>query len=381
VGFRQGSVEGMVTDNYLKGFGNFYKDKRILVTGHTGFKGAWLSIWLNKLEADVVGYALEPPTTPSLFDICILESRVTSIKGDVRDLKKLKDVFANYQPEIVFHMAAQPLVRYSYREPVETYGTNVMGTVNVLEACRHTPSIKAIVNITSDKCYENKEWVWGYRENDPMGGYDPYSSSKGCAELVTGAYLRSYFNPDKYREHGVSLASVRAGNVIGGGDWAEDRLIADCIRALSEKKQIIVRSPDAVRPWQHVLEPLSGYLLLAQRLYEEGLTFSGAWNFGPDDDSVVPVRWVVDRVVEIWGDSASWKIDDGHKPHEARYLKLDCSKARTQLGWKPQWELYRGLNKTVEWYKAYYRSEADMLNFTLEHINSYEDSVGQKKTV
>lgn len=359
-------------------FNNFYHNKRILITGHTGFKGSWLSLWLSDLSANVIGYALKPPTTPSLFEVCAIEKKVISIIGDIRNLKMLRNVFEEYQPEIVFHMAAQSLVRYSYREPIETYETNIMGTVNLLEVCRHTPSIRVIVNITSDKCYENRELDCGYKENDPMGGYDPYSSSKGCAELITAAYIKSYFNPEDYEKHGVSLSSVRAGNVIGGGDWAEDRLIPDCIKALLKNKPIMVRYPDAVRPWQHVLEPLFGYLLLAQRLYQNGPTFSGGWNFGPDDRDAKPVRWLVERMTEMWGNNAGWEIDKNDNPYEAHYLKLDCSKAKSKLGWYPRWNLELALDKTIEWYKAYCNHE-DMLNITINQIKNYEKYIQERK--
>jgi CDP-glucose 4,6-dehydratase len=355
-------------------FNNFYKGRKILITGHTGFKGSWLSIWLNKLGADVIGYALPPPTQPSLFDICKLKEKLTSIEGDVRDYKLLKDIFEKYQPEIVFHMAAQSLVRASYIQPLETYETNVMGTVNVLEVCRHASSVKAIVNVTSDKCYENREWIWGYRENDPMGGYDPYSSSKGCAELVTNAYINSYFSADTDKEQAKYLASVRAGNIIGGGDWAKDRLIPDCVRASMSNKPIIIRYPDAVRPWQHVLEPIYGYLLLARRLYEDGPAFSGAWNFGPDDCNIKPVRWIVQYMTEHWGNGLSWQVDDGNNPHESWYLKLDCSKAKTKLGWYPQWDLRLALNKTIEWYNAYLNNQ-DTYHLCINQIENYELSV------
>jgi len=358
-------------------FKQFYKAKRVLITGNTGFMGSWLSIWLSELGADVIGYAKEPPTSPNLFEICGLEKRINSVTGDIRNGKVLRDIFERHQPEIVFHLAAQSLVRYSYEEPVETYETNVIGTVNLLEACRYTKSVRAIVNVTSDKCYENQEWVWGYRETDPIGGYDPYSSSKGCSELVTNAYLKSFFNPKDYREHGVSLATARAGNVIGGGDWAEDRLIPDCMKALLENRPILVRYPDAVRPWQHVLEPLSGYLLLTRRLYEDGPTFTGAWNFGPDDD-VKPVRWVVKRMIEMWGGNTDWKIDQGDHPYESHYLKLDCSKAKSKLGWYPQWDLKLSLEKTIEWYKAYYNHE-DMVNMTIDQIQSYEKCIQKER--
>jgi CDP-glucose 4,6-dehydratase len=261
---------------------------------------------------------------------------------------------------------------------VETYETNIIGTVNLLEACRHTPSVRVIVNITSDKCYENREWVWGYRENDPMGGYDPYSSSKGCAELITAAYIRSYFNPEDYERHSVSLASVRAGNVIGGGDWGEDwgedRLVPDCTKALLENRQIVVRYPDAARPWQYVLEPLYGYLLLARRLYKDGPEFAGGWNFGPDEEDVKPVRWIVERVTRMWGENSSFTIDRGDNPHESNYLKLDCSKAKLKLGWHPQWDLNLSLRKTIEWFKAYCNRE-DMVNITINQIRNYEKSI------
>lgn len=358
-------------------FNNVYRNRRVLITGHTGFKGPWLSIWLSELGAKVLGYALRPSTTPSLFEICDLEKKVTSIISDIRNFKMLKDVVKKYQPEIVFHMAAQSLVRHSYKEPAETYETNVMGTVNLLEACRLTSSVRVIVNVTSDKCYETRKQDWGYKENDPMGGYDPYSSSKGCAELVTNAYSKSFFNPDNYKEHSVSLASVRAGNVIGGGDWAQDRLIPDCIKAIMANKLIIVRYPDAVRPWQHVLEPLYGYLLLAQRLYQDGPVFAGGWNFGPNEDAK-PVRWLVESMAKMWGKNLSWTIDTGDKPYEANYLKLDCSKAKSKLGWYPQWDLKLALEKTVEWYKAYINNE-DMIKVIRDQIHSYEECIHQKK--
>lgn len=372
--FREGNMESLGIDNL---FGGIYKNKTILVTGHTGFKGSWLCLWLSELGATVIGYALKPPTTPNLFESCGLEKKVTSIESDIRNLKMLKDVLERCQPEIVFHMAAQSLVRYSYREPVETYETNIMGTVNLLEACRYTPSVKVIIIITSDKCYENREWIRGYRENDPLGGYDPYSSSKGCAEIITNAYMKSYFNPENYERHGVSLASVRAGNVIGGGDWAEDRIIPDCIKTLQGNKPIVIRYPDAVRPWQHVVEPLFGYLLLGQHLYQKGTTFTGAWNFGPDDENVKPVRWLVERITEMWGNNAGWEIDKGNNPYEENYLKLDCSKAKSKLGWHPQWDLNLSLEKTIEWYKAYYNNE-DMLNITINQIKSYENAFREK---
>ena len=348
----------------------FWRGKRVLLTGHTGFKGSWLSLWLQSMGAQVVGFALAPPTKPSLFEVAGIEQGMTSIISDIRDLAHLRQVFAEHQPEIVIHMAAQPLVRYSYIEPVETYSTNVMGVVNLLEAVRSTPSVKAVVNVTTDKCYENREWAWGYRENEAMGGYDPYSSSKGCAELVTAAYRNSYFHPAKYHEHGVAIASARAGNVIGGGDWAEDRLIPDIMRAITEGRAVNIRNPQAIRPWQHVLEPLSGYLLLAQKLYEDGATYAEGWNFGPNDEDAKPVQWIVERLTQSWGEGASWLLDGGEHPHEAHYLKLDCSKAKGQLNWHPRWHLDEALVKIVDWHQAW-RDEKDMREMTLRQISAY----------
>lgn len=350
----------------------FWKGKRVLLTGHTGFKGSWLSLWLQSMGAQVVGYALAPPTSPSLFDIAGVDKGMVSIIGDIRDLEHLRSVFDEHRPEIVFHMAAQPLVRLSYSEPVETYSTNVMGTVNILEAARGSDSVKAVVNVTSDKCYENKEWVWGYRENETVGGYDPYSSSKGCSELVTAAYHNSYFNAEKYKEHGVALASARAGNVIGGGDWAEDRLIPDIMSAISQGKPVHIRNPHAIRPWQHVLEPLSGYLLLAQNLYENGMEFAEAWNFGPNDDDAKSVQWIVEKLTGNWGHGASWVLDDGDHPHEAHYLKLDCSKANLRMSWQPRWHLEEALEAIIDWYRGYLNGQ-DLRELTLLQINTYND--------
>jgi CDP-glucose 4,6-dehydratase len=355
-------------------FEETYRNRTVLITGHTGFKGAWLSLWLHHLGSNVIGYALKPPTQPSLFELCDLNTKITSIEGDVRDFDHLKSVIQKDKPEIIFHLAAQALVRRSYFDPLQTYSTNVMGTVHLLEAVRQTGGVRVIINVTSDKCYQNQEWVWGYRENDPMGGQDPYSSSKGCAELITTAYTRSYFNPEHYEKDGVSVASVRSGNVIGGGDWAEDRLLPDCMKALLENKPIVIRYPDAVRPWQHVLEPLFGYLLLAQLLYHDGPKFLGAWNFGPDDENVKPVRRLVERIVEIWGGKARWEIDQADQLDEAHTLKLDCSKAKLELGWYPQWDLETGLKKTIEWFKAY-RNHEDMLMTTIKQIKDYEEGI------
>ena len=362
-------------------FGNVfeqpYRNRTVLITGHTGFKGAWLSLWLHHLGSDVIGYALKPPTHPSLFELCNLNSKITSIEGDVRDFDHLKRIIQKYKPEIIFHLAAQAIVRRSYEDPLETYSSNIMGTVNLFEAVRQVGGVKVVINVTSDKCYENREWVWGYRENDPMGGQDPYSSSKGCTELITTAYSKSYFPPEHYEKHGVSLASVRSGNVIGGGDWAEDRLLPDCMKALFDHKPIAIRYPDAVRPWQHVLDPLFGYLLLGQLLYQNGAPFAGAWNFGPEDSSAKPVKWLVERIVEIWGEKACWKMDETDHPSEAHTLKLDCSKAKLRLGWYPQWDLETALRFTVDWYKAYGQHE-DILPITLRQIEQYEDKMKRK---
>lgn len=348
----------------------FWQGKRVLLTGHTGFKGGWLSLWLQEMGAQVVGYALPPPTSPNLFEIARVGAGMTSVIGDVRDLDHLRRVFAEQQPEIVFHMAAQPLVRLSYKEPVETYSTNVMGTVNLLEAARYTPGIRAIVNVTSDKCYENREWVWGYRETEPMGGYDPYSNSKGCAELVTASYRNSFFNPSSYHEHGVAIATGRAGNVIGGGDWAADRLIPDMVRAIESGIPVQIRNPYAIRPWQHVLEPLSGYLLLAEKLYTQGIEFTGGWNFGPADTDTQPVQWIADNLTRRWGDGASWVQDGSPQPHEATFLKLDCSKARGLLGWTPRWDLTQTLDRIIEWQKAANQAQ-NMHAMTISQINTY----------
>ena len=339
-------MEGMVSQDFWKG-------KRVFITGHTGFKGAWLTLWLNRLGAEITGYSLEPPTTPNLYDLANIGIAINGIEADVRDYNRLRKELETHQPEIIFNLAAQALVRQSYKNPIETYSTNVMGTVNILEAVKQVGGVRAFVNVTTDKCYENREWVWGYRETEPMGGYDPYSSSKGCAELVTAAYRNSFFNPLDYVKHGVALASARAGNVIGGGDWSEDRLIPDCIRAFLKGERILIRSPNATRPWQHVLEPLNGYLMLAESLYNSGIKFAQAWNFGPFDHDAKTVGWVVKRLCEKWNKSVEYEIAKGPQSHEANYLKLDCSKAMTELGWQPKWGIEETLDKVIEWTKAY----------------------------
>jgi CDP-glucose 4,6-dehydratase len=343
----------------IKNLESFYQNRNVFLTGHTGFKGSWLSLWLAKMGARVTGFSLNPPTDPSLYELCHIDSLVKSVIGDVRDYAKLHEAMVQAKPEIVIHMAAQPLVRDSYKIPVETYATNVMGTVHMLESVRSCSTVRAVVNVTTDKCYENREWIWGYRENEPMGGYDPYSNSKGCSELVTSSYRSSYFNPKDYgKTHTVALASARAGNVIGGGDWAADRLIPDIIRSFLKNEKVLIRSPHAIRPWQHVLEPLSGYLELAQALYEKGAEYAEGWNFGPDDSDAKPVEWIVEKMCRKWGDGASFSIDKNPQPHEASYLKLDCSKARMKLGWVPRWNLDTALDKIIEWTKAYNNRES-----------------------
>jgi len=343
----------------------FWKNKRIFLTGHTGFKGSWLSLWLHNMGAEVKGYALAPVTEPSLFEVADVEKHISSDIGDIRDLPTLKKSMMDFNPDILIHMAAQPLVRLSYKEPIETYETNVMGTVKVLEAARSCPNLKAIVSVTTDKCYENKEWVWGYREDEPMGGFDPYSSSKGCAELVTSAYRRSFM-----QEKGVGLASARAGNVIGGGDWSDDRLIPDILKAFEQHDAVVVRNPKSTRPWQHVLEPLSGYLVLAEHLYKTPSEFAEGWNFGPQESDAKPVDWILNRMVKKWQGDASWRLDDGNHPHEAGYLKLDVSKAKARLNWQPTWHLDDTLDRIVRWHQAWLDG-ADMNELCLKEINDY----------
>ena len=347
---------------------DFWYDKCVFITGHTGFKGGWLSLWLQNMGAKVHGYALRPPTKPNLFSVAEIGKNMSSSEiSDIQDANKLRNVMQTVRPDIVFHLAAQPLVHYSYDHPTETYATNVMGTVNLLEAVRTTPGVKVVVNVTTDKCYENREWVWGYRENDPMGGFDPYSSSKGCAELVTTAYRRSYLE-----SVGIALASARSGNVIGGGDWSENRLIPDFLRALDTGDALEVRSPLSTRPWQHVLEPLSGYLMLAEQLYLKGTRFAEAWNFGPTHKDMCSVQWIVEHLTKIRKD-INWQYDGKLQPHEAHNLKLDSSKAHSQLGWESKWHLETALKKTVEWHQAWLDKQ-NMHAFTLKQIAEYESS-------
>jgi CDP-glucose 4,6-dehydratase len=334
-------------------FADFYKGKTVLVTGHTGFKGSWLSIWLHEMGAKVIGYALESYSDKDNFVLSGIGNKIVDIRGDIRDKDNLKKVMKTYQPDIVFHLASQPLVRLSYEIPVETYEVNLMGTINVLEAIRATESVKVGVMITTDKCYENKEQIWGYRENEPMGGYDPYSSSKGACEIAIASWRRSFFNPKDYAKHNKSIVSVRAGNVIGGGDWALDRIIPDCIKALEADKTIEIRSPQSIRPWQHVLEPLSGYLLLAKKAFEEPTKYSEAWNFGPKSDSIATVWKVAQLVIENYGKGNLKDISEKKNVHEANLLMLDISKAKFQLSWEPKLEIEQTVALTVDWYKRY----------------------------
>ncbi|MBS3947119.1 MAG: CDP-glucose 4,6-dehydratase [Dethiobacter sp.] len=344
----------------------FWYGKKVFLTGHTGFKGSWLSLWLQSMGSVVKGYALSPPTQPALFNIAKVGASMESQIGDIRDLATISASMKAFNADILIHMAAQPLVRLSYREPVETYATNVMGTVHVLEAARQCQNLRAIVNVTTDKCYENHEWEWGYRENEPMGGHDPYSNSKGCSELVTTAYRNSFFNTSET----AALASARSGNVVGGGDWAEDRLIPDILRSFEIQQPVIIRNPQATRPWQHVMEPLSGYLILAEHLYVQGHAFAEGWNFGPKEDDAQPVQWIVEHLVEGWGSGAQWRLDVGAQLHEANYLKLDISKAKARLGWHPRWSLAVALEKTINWHQAYLGA-ADMQAYTHQQIQDY----------
>lgn len=365
MGDRQGPVEDVAVNP------EFWRGKRVFLTGHTGFKGGWLALWLTEMGAEVSGYALTPPTTPNLFTALKLEARLAnSTIADLRDSSMLKQAMETATPDVVFHLGAQPLVRHSYVAPAETYAVNVLGTVNVFESVRQTPSVKAVVNVTTDKCYENREWVWPYRENEAMGGFDPYSSSKACSELVTAAYRRSFL-----QTAGVHLASARAGNVVGGGDWATDRLVPDFLRALDAGQAVTIRSPFATRPWQHVLEPLAGYLALAERLFSEGSDFAEGWNFGPEESDARSVQWIVEYLCSQVPD-ASWRCDASLQPHEANTLRLDSSKAKAQLGWRPRWNLRTALGMTVEWHNAW-KHGADMALFSVQQIQAYEAAANQ----
>ena len=344
----------------------FWENKKVFVTGHTGFKGSWLCLWLQKMNSIICGYSLEPNSNPNLFNLANVDQKMKSIIGDIRDLEKIKHKINDFDPDIVIHMAAQPLVRLSYVDPVETYTTNVIGTLNLLEACRSCKSLKSIVVITTDKCYENKEKDEGYKEFEPMGGHDPYSSSKGCCELLVSSYRRSYFN-DK---NSASLASVRAGNVIGGGDWSKDRLIPDILNSFKDSKTVKIRNPKSIRPWQHVLEPLSGYLILAERLYINGDKYAEAWNLGPDIEDCKTVEWILNNMVKKWGEGASWKYEKNDNLHEANFLKLDCTKAASMLNWFPKWKLDYTLSLIIDWYKQFI-NKSDMRDICLKEISKY----------
>jgi len=350
---------------------SFWKGRNVLVTGHTGFKGSWLSLWLELLGAEVTGYALTSPTQPSLFEQAKVASSLRSICADIRDFPRLTAVLAECRPDVIIHMAAQSVVRRGYEDPIETYSSNVMGTVYLLEALRQLKLRCTVVNVTSDKCYENREWIWGYRENEPMGGRDPYSNSKGCAELVTAAYRDSFFPPDSLQRHGVALASARAGNAIGGGDWTSDQLIPDLMRGFLAGKSCLIRNPSAIRPWQFVLEPLRGYLMLAERLSTDGSRFASGWNFGPAETDAKPVAWIADKLAKLWGHGAAWNFDETLHPREAHFLKLDVSKAKVSMDWHPALPLDSALDWIVEWWRAF-QAGADLRQLTRTQIERYE---------
>jgi CDP-glucose 4,6-dehydratase len=350
---------------------SFWKARRVLLTGHTGFKGSWLSLWLERLGANVTGYALGPPTEPNLFEKAKIGGSIRSVCADIRDFPRLKAAVAECCPAIIIHMAAQSVVRRGYADPIETYSSNVMGTVNLFEAIRQLRRPCVVVNVTSDKCYQNREWVWGYRENEPMGGPDPYSNSKGCAELVTTAYRESFFPTESIEDHGVLVASARAGNAIGGGDWTADQLIPDLMRAFLANEHCLIRNPSAIRPWQFVLEPLRGYLMLAERLSEDGCRFASGWNFGPAEADAKPVAWIADKLATLWGGGAAWKLDATTHPREAHFLRLDASKARACLDWHPVLPLDSTLDWIVEWWRAF-QCGADLRHLTIEQIERYE---------
>jgi CDP-glucose 4,6-dehydratase len=378
MGNRKSRVEavGLMTVN--KKMIDSYQGKIVLITGHTGFKGCWLALWLESLGANVIGYSLDPPTDPSVYQATKLSDRIIDIRGDILDFNNVFETIKKYRPEFIFHLAAQPLVRHSYINPLETFNVNVMGTVNILESIRLSQDPTTCVCITSDKCYENREWDYAYRENDPLGGHDPYSASKGAAEIVIASYRNSFFNPGKENPL-VSLSSARAGNIIGGGDWAEDRIVPDCIRTLVKKKPIEIRNPHAIRPWQFVLDPLFGYLWLALKMKEDPEVYAEAWNFGPYHSNAVDVQTLTEKVLEEWG-SGTWKgvLHDENAPHEARYLKLDIAKSMTRLGWKPVYDIDKVIQKTIEWYMKYYTGKTDMYDFSLKQVETYMKDVMKK---
>ena len=346
---------------------DFWSGKKVLITGHTGFKGSWLAFWLKMLGAEICGYSLAPEIEPNLFKDLELEKKMRSILGDIRDLPHFEKTVQSFQPEIVFHLAAQSLVRKSYKEPLETYTTNVIGTVNILESIRRTDSVKSVVIITTDKVYENKEWHWAYRENERLGGFDPYSSSKACAELAVSAYRNSFFGASD-----CLIATARAGNVIGGGDWSEDRLLPDVFRSLVFGEKLEIRNPDSIRPWQHLLEPLDGYMKLAEKLYASEKNFAEAWNFGPAEEDSKPVGWILDEVKRVWREPVNWEIDKSIQPHEAKNLKLDSTKAKSELNWLPKLSLNEAVKLTTEWYRAF-KEKVDLVELTSNQINFYQD--------
>jgi CDP-glucose 4,6-dehydratase len=362
VGWREGTLEDLVKT---------WQGRRVFLTGHTGFKGSWLAFWLARLGARIRGYALDPCTEPNLFNQVSVSTVVEDVRGDVRDCAKLETSMTEFKPEIVFHLAAQPIVRRSYADPVGTYSTNVMGTVHLMEAIRKTPSVRAAVCVTTDKCYQNQEWIWPYRETDPLGGYDPYASSKACAEIVSAAYRSSFFPIDRLHEHHMGLATARAGNVIGGGDWSEDRLIPDLIRGFRSNQTVLIRRPHAIRPWQHVLDPLHGYMMLAQELLAQPARFASAYNFGPSDDDVWPVERIATKLVRMWGDGASWIRDSVPSVHEDKVLRLDASRARVEFGWQPRLKIETALEWTMAWYRAWNQGD-NMAKFTEKQIAEYE---------
>ena len=362
MGRREGTLEDLVKT---------WQGRRVFLTGHTGFKGSWLALWLSKLGAQIRGYALDPCTEPNIFNLASVDAIVEDIRGDIRDSAKLEASITEFAPEVVFHLGAQPIVRRSYADPVGTYSTNVMGTVHLMEAIRKTPSVRAVVCVTTDKCYQNQEWIWPYRETDPLGGYDPYASSKACAEIVSAAYRSSFFPTERLHEHHVTLATARAGNVIGGGDWSEDRLIPDLIRGFRSNQPVLIRRPNAIRPWQHVLDPLHGYMMLAQELLAQPVRFASAYNFGPGDEDIWPVERIATKLAEMWGNGASWIRDAVPSVHEDHVLRLDASKARVELGWKPRLRIEAALEGTMAWYRAWNHGD-NMAQFTQKQIAEYQ---------
>jgi CDP-glucose 4,6-dehydratase len=366
VGRREGTLEDVVKT---------WQGRRVFLTGHTGFKGSWLALWLSTLGAQIRGYSLDPYTEPNMFNLASVGKVVEDIRGNIRDYARLEASITEFKPEVVFHLAAQPIVRRSYADPVGTYATNIMGTVHLMEAIRKTPSVRSVVCVTTDKCYQNQEWIWPYRESDRLGGYDPYASSKACAEIVSAAYRTSFFPIERVHEHHVAVATARAGNVIGGGDWSEDRLIPDLVRGFSSGQPVLIRRPNAIRPWQHVLEPLQGYMMLAQELLAQHAKFATAYNFGPGDEDIWPVERIATKLVHMWGKGASWVRDSVPSVHEDHILRLDASKARVELGWQPRLKIEAALEWTMAWYQAWKLGE-DMAKFTLKQIIEYTEHSG-----